>query len=36
MARRRRTRKVDEAYEFEVYPPGTLSLGEVTRPTRRR
>jgi polyphosphate kinase 2 (PPK2 family) len=29
MARRQRTRKVDEAYEFEVYPPGTLSLGAV-------
>ena len=25
MARRRHTRKVDEAYEFEVYPPGTLA-----------
>ena len=29
MARGRRTRKVDEAYEFEVYPPGTLRLGDV-------
>jgi len=29
MARRRRTRKVDEAYEFEVYPPGTLRLDQV-------
>jgi len=29
MARRRRKSKVDEAYEFEVYPPGTLSLEDV-------
>ena len=29
MARRRRTRKVEQAYEFEVYPPGTLRLDDV-------
>lgn len=29
MAKRRRKPKVDEAYEFKVYPPGTLSLDEV-------
>ncbi len=29
MAKRRRKLKVDEAYEFEVYPPGTLSLDDV-------
>jgi len=29
MAKRRRTSKVDEAYEFEVHPPGTLSLDKV-------
>ncbi len=29
MARRHRTPKVEEAYEFEVYPPGTLSLDAV-------
>ena len=29
MGKRRRTPKVDEAYEFEVYPPGTVSLDTV-------
>jgi len=29
MATRRGKKKVDEAYEFEVYPPGTLSLRDV-------
>jgi len=26
---RRRARKIDEAFEFEVYPPGTLRLDDV-------
>jgi hypothetical protein len=29
MATRRGKKKVDEAYEFKVYPPGTLSLRDV-------
>ncbi len=29
MAKRRRKPKVDEAYEFKVHPPGTLSLDDV-------
>jgi len=29
MTRRRHTRKVDESFEFEVYPPGTLRLADV-------